>query len=605
MSSNKPKNNLSKDQSEILKGYIDLAKKLGQFPNLVDLEQSGVSRSKVRHHFGNLGKLQAVLKEERPKDYEVCESKAKNNSIKEKLLKKNADLVSQLGRFLTQYELTDQGITDKMVQHHFGNLSKLAQETQEKHPELFDDMVTGALFTPERFESLRELVATFDRFVITTVVAGCKVDRSFLASIKQYCQLNNALLLLLPVADPASNRSKLGQHMMFDPILKDEHFVYDDLALNSNFYISGLKLQAKQINPFTGLKRIGQRTGSFCYGSPKQTLEPIANSKFPKVMMSPGALTHSDYTTELFISNRTAYIAHHDHLMGAIVVEVQDDKIYHFRQIQSDPKGRFIDWGVMYDGKNTQKAGLAAFVMGDLHVDDHDPDVLNCWKDVMSELQPDYLVIHDGFNGHSVNHHERKKGVSQAKAFSMDRLLLEKELKRYAEEMNALASFAKKQVKVVKSNHDEFIDRWLEDGLHTKEVHNSYIGHKLWLAKYEGKDPLEFGATLFGLVKGKFHFLQRDESFKIADIECGYHGDHGANGAKGSLQSSENSFSNSITGHTHEEKILRGAWSVGTTTHRRVGYNKGASSWTQTSCLVYINGMRQLITSVEGKCRVA
>lgn len=599
------KSNLSKDQNDILKKYTDLARKQGQFPSLVDLEQNDITKSKVRHHFGNLHSLKETFKEQKPKEYEECSKKEQTSVAKVALLKKHAEVVKASGRFLAQTELTQEhGITESQVRHHFGSLSRLVEDTKVAFPEIFEDLVTEALFTPERFLELKELVSDYDRFVITTVLAGCKVDRKFFKSLKQYCEEKNALLLLLPVSDPASNRSKLSQHMMFDPILKDEHFVYDDLALNTNFYISGLKLQAKQINPFTGLKRIGQRTGSFCYGSPKQTLEPIPNSKFPKVMMSPGALTLPDYTTHRYISNRTAYIAHHDHLMGALVVEIEDSKLYYTAQLQADNKGRFIDYGVMYDGSKQESVGLAGFVMGDLHVDDHDEQALNCWKKVMTDLPPEYLLIHDGLNGHSVNHHERKKGISQALSFDGNRLSLDRELKRYSEVMNDLATYARKKVKVVKSNHDEFIDRWLEDGLHVKEPQNALIGHKLWIAKYEGKDPLETGAILYGLKKEKFDFLQRDESFKIGGVELGFHGDQGANGSKGGLQSHENSHGNSVTGHTHEERILRGAWVVGTTSKLRVGYNKGASSWTQTSCLVYANGMRQLITSIKGKCRL-
>ena len=41
--------------------------------------------------------------------------------------------------------------------------------------------------------------------------------------------------------------------------------------------------------------------------------------------------------------------------MGAIIVEIVDDKRYHFRQVQADKDGSFIDLGVQYSGKKQKK----------------------------------------------------------------------------------------------------------------------------------------------------------------------------------------------------------------------------------------------------------
>ena len=164
-----------------------------------------------------------------------------------------------------------------------------------------------------------------------------------------------------------------------------------------------------------------------------------------------------------------------------------------------------------------------------------------------------------------------------------------------------LNNYAKKETVIVKSNHDEFLDRWLEDGKYIKDPINFKLGHILAIAKYDGIDPLKFyfesGHDTY------IKFLKKDESFEIAQVQLGAHGNEGANGARGSLDAMEKSFKNSISAHTHHMRIVRGAWSVGTSTFLRIGYNTGSSSWTNTSALLYPNGMRQLISVIDGRWR--
>jgi len=82
------------------------------------------------------------------------------------------------------------------------------------------------------------------------------------------------------------------------------------------------------------------------------------------------------------------------------------------------------------------------------------------------------------------------------------------------------------------------------------------------------------------------------------------HGDKGPNGSRGSVKSMEVSYGQSITGHSHTPEIVRGAWQTGTSTYLKLGYNKGASSWLQSSCLLYKDGSRQLINVINGKYKL-
>jgi len=58
-----------------------------------------------------------------------------------------------------------------------------------------------------------------------------------------------------------------------------------------------------------------------------------------------------------------------------------------------------------------------------------------------------------------------------------------------------------------------------------------------------------------------------------------------------------------VTGHTHSMGIDKGAYMVGCSTSKDLEYTKGISSWTNTHCIIYPNGKRQLINIISGKWR--
>ena len=227
-------------------------------------------------------------------------------------------------------------------------------------------------------------------------------------------------------------------------------------------------------------------------------------------------------------------------------------------------------------------------------------------KEVSNEIKvEEILVLHDAFDGKSISHHDKDKKIYRTMLSEEGKLSLEKELKVLAQDLNALSPLVKKVV-MVKSNHDEFLTRYLEDGRYQFEPHNYKMAAILTGELMRGNYPLKAAVEMLGLKdKQKIQWLKRDDDFYVSRIQLGAHGDRGANGAKGSLLSMENAYGLSVTGHSHTPEILRGAWQVGTTSKLNLDYTKGSpSSWFHTACLVYPNGSRQLINVVGGKWRM-
>lgn len=519
---------------------------------------------------------------------------------KQEIAKIYAGLRKKLKRNVKLSDLKGIGISKDMVRHHWDSLRKLDKAARKQYPDKFFDLHVDEIFSRKRLDKLRDAVGNYKKFVITTAVVGAPVDKNFLASIKVYCKAHNAKMLVLLSADPSSTSGNT-----VDKILQNEHIVFEDTELNSNFFISTIKLSSKQIDPITSLDRIGQRHGSFIYASPKQRMlcVPLSNNDLPHALMTTGALTLPAYHTDNYMSERTSYIADNDHVMGAVVVEIESEKIFHFRQVQADSKGRFADLGQRYTPKGRVKYNPAAIVLGDWHSGETDPDATKAWVEMLKEMPPKHLVVHDAFNGLSINHHEERNTILRAQHAAADRLDLGKELTKLAEDLTMLARYCSSLV-VVKSNHDEFLERYLAEGKYVQDPQNHYLSLDLAKAMIEGKDPLKFGVERQGLKSKKVNWLSRDEDFKIARVQLGSHGDKGANGARGSLRGMEKAYGNSVTAHTHTPQILRGAWCVGTSSLLKLSYNVGPSSWLHSSCIVYPNGSRQLVNAIDGGWRV-
>lgn len=533
--------------------------------------------------------------------YRLKDRSDQGKSAKEKIINAYAKLVKRKRMHPSQDELKSSGLNKYSIERHFGSIMGLIEQVRNEHPEVFDGVVDEEIFKPAEFKRLKQEAQKYKRFVVTTAVTGCEAHLGFLKSLKSYCKKNDALLLILPASDPASLAG-----FSLDPELSEEYIVFDDLSLCKTLFISSIKLSAKHIDPITGLERIGQRDGSFIYASPKQRLKLVANSeKYPCSLMTTGAITVPNYKTDRYMSGRTAYIADHDHVMGAIIVELEDnDKRFHFRQIQAEASGSFVDLGKYYQGNRVSTLRPEAFIMGDLHVGAHDPQVVGNWIECIKQLKPKKLLIHDTLSGHSICHHDSKKRITMALKFHNGQLSLLRELKDVASMLDQLSELVE-DIIIVKSNHDEWINQYLESGEYVKDPQNHRIALKLALAMLSGKDPFKYGVEKFGDLqnKCKVKWLQREEDYRISGIQCASHGDKGLNGKRNaSPRELEKAYGRSFSGHTHVPEILRGVWVVGTSTYLRVGYNNDSpSSWFNTSGLVYPNGSRQMINSLGGK----
>jgi hypothetical protein len=431
-------------------------------------------------------------------------------------------------------------------------------------------------------------------------------NNAVLESFENYCSEMGANLIILPMAGKNAGEVELNPELS----KRNDILWSKSKRLNENIHISNMVVPPQNVDPSSGRGRFVQGDQTLIMAHPKQRVKAFPNSNFdlPKILVGTGAITYPNYNE----TNHRGDAAKRDHTYGGIIVEIMNDKIFHFRNMRALKNGKCIDLGLEFKGNQPKKeAKLEALVLGDLHVGDTDPEVRKANYEMIREFNPKRLVIHDLFNGHSVNHHNIGKLVTQVREVIMrGRQNLGEELKHVYYELCELSKAMQgREILVVPSNHNEFLDRYLDGVRLINDAENAYLAVKLMGDAMEGKNPCESGIKRIAekmrkKIPNNVRFLKREEDYKVLGWQLASHGDLGMGGSRGSMRAREFANGKSITGHTHVPEILRNTYVVGTSTRLNLSYTKGQpSAWMNSNVLLWENGMPQLVNIIYGNWR--
>jgi len=322
----------------------------------------------------------------------------------------------------------------------------------------------------------------------------------------------------------------------------------------------------------------------------------------PKMMMTTGACTEKNYT-----DSKSGKKGEFHHTLGFVIVEIKDEDVFFARQVTADVDGNFHDlyYSVKYDLNNSSSvineiSEISALVLGDLHYGHHDEEVIKRTLQMMKKIKPDHVVLHDVFDGMSINHHEMNDPFAQFKKEMDGTNCLKAEIEAM---LTGLEAFKDYNVIVVRSNHDDFLDRWLKntDWRKANTMKNSieYMEYSYLLLRGDAPNGI-----IPHLINKKFpnmRTLGRNDSFVVNGWELGQHGDIGSNGSRGSLLQFRKLNVKMVVGHYHSPGRKDGALSVGTSTKLRVNYNLGPSSWLQSHVIIHQDGKAQHINFINGQ----
>lgn len=486
----------------------------------------------------------------------------------------NKDLqINSVADFAAEFEISSVQAIALLIDQHFA----------------FNEATEVWSYRPQRIE------LSGGKYVVTAAQSNTKAH-PFLRTLIAYCKSTDSELIILPIY--------YGVNPDEDVIWWDEdvspYLCFKLLELGSTVKVLGdLSNTATAVNPLSGLKAIAKGKTTII-GSTTLMKENIAVAPTlrPMTLWATGCVTNENYRRR----KKTGYKADFHHTHSAVRIEIRDN-VHHIRTLCGNSgNGDLIDLGVKYTKQGKQNSVSFDATWGDLHVG----QTCNLTRAAGIELMmsmglPDHLILHDVFDGEQVNPHEVHNPFAKFNHIYGD---LNQELDMNYLELLDLSELANKQVIVVNSNHDDFLNRWLVRTdwrkLDNRKTAQTYLNAALLASKGELGSFFQYEMVNRGLAPEKVRFLKESEDFQTSGIQHGYHGDKGASGSRGSIKSFA-PLGKSNIGHSHSSGIYNGCWQNGTFTKLILGYMKGLNRCDNTLIFTYQDGKRQMIEFYNGE----
>lgn len=476
------------------------------------------------------------------------------------------------------------------------------------------------------------------RYLISSAQSEAPIHKRFWKNLTAYADYLNAEIMIGGYTYNAEAYRKMNEALILNPHLSEEERIkgqYDasiapyviNTALHEQrgdfgiwelapgLHIRGeMRVLPTAGRPLSGLASYnGVCSNIICH--PKLALESIATSANDPVKFN---YTTGSVTPPKYLQMKAGTKAEFHHVLGCLIVEVDEFGRKWVRQINADADGSFFDCpdigevGAIEVRNGQIKTGQRAEAVsaGDLHAVEADDDALQSlfgqdleFDSIIDAIQPNKLFLHDVLSFRAQSHHEQDF-MTKMKKRSEGIHLVEDEVKETADVINH-AVRDDMEVIIVNSNHDRHGEKWLQDIRNVDDPDNGVywcLARAAWMQAVIDQEDWEFhhwALTTSGVDKD-VRFLKRDESYMICgSIECGTHGDDGPNGSRGTTLNLAHTGRKINKGHDHTAAIVDGVYSAGACA-RRFGYMHGPSSHSVSHIVVWPNGKRAIITHEAG-----
>ncbi len=458
------------------------------------------------------------------------------------------------------------------------------------------------------------------RYILTSVQNNTHVHEALWLNVMALATHYDAELM---VATYTYNKSAYGQKSVkrgsqvehgddvwYDPQVI-EHIVDEQVQLAPGLVWCGeLNILPTAMNPLSQMEAYNGRDSNIVpHAKYAMTSVAAMKNEAAKLNYTTGTVTQRNY-----IQKRIGLLSEQYHGYGAILVEVCGDGSWYVRQLEATEEGVIRDLGLRAkNGKVSSGHKVTAITWGDLHVRFLDPSVRKlAWGKggMLDELKPEYQLLHDVIDFRTRNHHEAKDPRASYQKWQSNQESVEGEVREVVEFLvhEGLRSWC--QSIMVPSNHHEAMTRWLKEAKWQEDPVNAVFYHEAWLALLKGEQDVFKWACKHvlrneheWLKMNTLTWLETDESFVRAGTELGQHGHLGINGARGNHRSATKLGRPATTGHEHSAGIHLSNWVAGCSCLLRVGYNRGASSWSHSHVIQYPEGTRTMVTMWAGRWR--
>lgn len=440
-------------------------------------------------------------------------------------------------------------------------------------------------------------------YIVTTIQYCAVVNKNLLRNMLNFADKHKVEKIYIYVmAGKTKDETSISKYLYNDDRIEFLYLDKTGMKLNQNLKLFDTKILASQINPLTGFNKKLHRDFSYILPSPKIRYLSIPNtSTYPRFLATTGALTHGNYKMHI-AQGRKADL---EHEYGFAYVEVKNSRLFDYHPIMAMRNGNFNYNREYYHDGEIKDQQPEALILGDWHggpKGDTCPKTRKASIRMIEELKPKRVVFHDFINCHSINHHEQSNHLSKARLWKDTKYELEQEVKDCLEELQFFCNkFPDVLFLISESNHDIFLNRYIGEENFLEDGQNSIFSCKLFIQLSDGdkKPALERAMSIVGKIPDNVRFLCEDEEYRVKGVGLDVHGHRGPSGSRGTPLAFSNNNLKLITGHTHSPAIHPNGMTVGTSTHLKLNYTKGPSSWLNAHSLLYASGKYTLITIIH------
>ena len=428
-----------------------------------------------------------------------------------------------------------------------------------------------------------------------------KVNKDVLASIKNYIREEEIdEVLCLPM---------FGQWIHDNKVLPDiEEFLSEvggevinkSRRFNDSICVSNFNVYPQVKYPLRTLDKVAFRESSTVMSGTKIHYRALdTRSKYPRFVATTGAVTLPNYR-----DTAVGRVAKEEHQYGFTRLDIISNKFYTHRQVPMCKNGKFVDIDKEYTptSKKSKKVQAEALILGDVHVDNLNPDAWKMSLEHWKVCNPKKVFLHDLLEGRSINHH-RATDLIEREKMKTSGLTLKKEIQGVYDLLKDLEkTFPKTDINVVYSNHDDWLNRYVRNVANIKHDDGNRL---MWVELFKeifnnsGIPALELAIKIVTGKTLKSRFLKKNELVRVKGIDCSAHGDQGVNGGRANV--TYWAKRNAVVAHTHTPQLIGDCMIVGTNSNVSTGWqrdNNGSCSWMHGNGIINKYGLKQLLTFI-------
>ena len=450
--------------------------------------------------------------------------------------------------------------------------------------------VINGIKTKNKVETKKDV----KKYIVTSIQKWWIVNKEFYKNMKCFAKKHKIdQIYCFVMRGQYKDIEDISHTILNDPDIK----IITKATLNDNIRLFDSKILPQSIDPFRWLAEKISQNFSYIVPSPKVRYQAVWNyPNLPRCFISTGSLTKASYR----MGTQTWVKADAQHQMGFIYLEVEKKK-FNPIPVTGTKKGTFHFLNEKYANWKYSHWEIEVLTLWDWHTWDTCPKVRKVTMEMIGNMKPKHVMLHDFFNWHSINHHEEKDSIARARTYLDNKTGLKREVQEaYNELVFFWEKFPDTQFNIVYSNHDDFLRRYVSEDKHIRDLPNRKFAEDLRNILIErGKIGLEEAVKMIWKLPKNINFLDDWESFKVRGVEYGMHWHKGLNGSRWSPHQFRRNNLWAVTWHTHSPMLYSNWMVVWTSTRLDLDYAKWwVSSWLNAHGIWYPDGKYTLLTLI-------